>query len=85
MDRAHEVRNLSVSGVILHMEVDGKSYEIDLAKHSRRLARATQPQRERIEVSPSGYGLHWPEVDEDLSVDGLIGVRHSRPMLAVHA
>lgn len=36
-------------------------------------------------LSPSGYGLHWPEVDEDLSVDGLIGTRHSRPMLAVHA
>jgi hypothetical protein len=85
MDRAHEVRNLSVSGTLLHIEVDGRSYEIDLAEHSHRLARATQRQRERVEVSPSGYGLHWPEVDEDLSVDGLIGVRHSRPMLAVHA
>jgi len=85
MDKAHEIRKLSVSGTRLHIDVDGRSYEIDLAKHSRRLARATQEQRERVEVSPSGYGLHWPEVDEDLSVDGLIGTRHSRPMLAVHA
>jgi hypothetical protein len=85
MDSAHEVRDLTVSGTLLRIEVDGISYEIDLAAHSHRLARATQRQRERVEVSPSGYGLHWPEVDEDLSVDGLIGVRHSRPMQAVRA
>jgi len=30
-------------------------------------------------VSPSGYGIHWPELDEDLSVDGLIGIRHQSP------
>jgi len=23
-------------------------------------------------VSPSGYGIHWPELDEDLSIDGMI-------------
>ncbi len=75
MDKAHNVENVSVSGCVLHVEVDGKVYEIDLAEQSQRLACATQEQRERIEVSPSGYGLHWPEVDEDLSIDGLIGVK----------
>jgi len=82
MDKAHDIRNVSVSGCLLHLDVDGKSYEIDLAKQSQRLAHATQDQRERIEVSPSGYGLHWPEVDEDLSVDGLIGVTHASPLVA---
>jgi len=85
MDKAHDVRNVSVSGHLLHLDVDGKSYNIDLAKQSQRLARATQGQRERIDVSPSGYGLHWPEVDEDLSVDGLIGVRHSDPLVAAQS
>ena len=85
MDKAHDVRNVSVSGGLLHIEVDGQSYRIELAKQSQRLACATQRQRERVEVSPSGYGLHWPDVDEDLSVDGLIGVKHSIPVLAVHA
>lgn len=79
MDRAHNVRNISVDGSMLHIEVDGETYRIDLAKYSRRLARATRQQRETVEVSPSGYGLHWPEVDEDLSIDGLIGVGHRRP------
>ena len=85
MDKAHDVRNVSVSGCLLHLDVDGKSYEIDLARQSQRLARATQGQRERVEVSPSGYGLHWPEVDEDLSVDGLIGIRHASPLVAAQA
>lgn len=85
MDKAHDVRNVSVSGCILHLDVDGKSYEIDLATQSQRLARATPRQRECIEVSPSGYGLHWPEVDEDLSIDGLIGVKPSSPLVAAQA
>jgi hypothetical protein len=62
------------------MEVDGKVYEIDLDGQSKRLARATQQQRENVVISPAGYGLHWPEVDEDLSIDGLIGVRHVSPL-----
>ncbi|MBM4164040.1 MAG: DUF2442 domain-containing protein [Lentisphaerae bacterium] len=85
MDKAHDVRNVSVSGSLLHLDVDGRPYEIDLTEQSRRLARATQCQRERLEVSPSGYGLHWPDIDEDLSIDGLIGVEHSNPVLATHA
>lgn len=69
----------------MHLDVDGKSYQIDLTKESPRLARATQAQRELVEVSPSGYGLHWPAVDEDLSVDGLIGVKHPTPLIAAKA
>ncbi len=84
MDRVHDIRKVTVSGCVLHLDVDGKTYQIDLAKVSSRLARATQAQREQVEVSPSGYGLHWPAVDEDLSVDGLIGVRHSNPPVAAH-
>jgi hypothetical protein len=82
MDKAHDIHKVTVSGCFLHIEVAGKSYKIDLARQSHRLARATQAQRQQIEVSPSGYGLHWPAVDEDLSVDGLIGARHTNPLIA---
>ncbi len=85
MDKAHDIHKITVSGCFLHLEVDGKSYEIDLATQSPRLAHATQAQRQQIEVSPSGYGLHWPAVDEDLSVDGLIGVSHANPFIAAEA
>lgn len=79
MDKAHDIQKVAFVGTTMYLHVDGKKYEIDIAKSSERLATATQEQRERFEVSPAGYGIHWPDVDEDLSVDGLIGVKHSSP------
>lgn len=38
---------------------------------SSRLAKATDEQRRHAELSPSGYGIHWPLIDEDLTVHGL--------------
>ena len=77
MDKAHEVQNISLSGTVLTLCVDGKRYCIDITGQSERLARATQQQRQNFELSPSGYGIHWPDIDEDLSIDGLIGARHT--------
>ncbi len=77
MTKAHEVRDVRVSGTTLTMMVDGRPYRFDLAKASKRLARATQHQRDNFQLSPSGYGIHWSELDEDLSIDGLLGVAHA--------
>jgi hypothetical protein len=41
------------------------------------LSRASEQQLAQFEVSPSGYGIHWPLLDEDISVDGLLGVQHA--------
>ena len=35
-----------------------------------RLAKASGPQRENYEISP--LGIHWPDIDEDLSTEGLL-------------
>lgn len=75
MEKAHQVENLSITGNTLRMTVDGRPCKIDLASVSSRLAHATDTQRGNVEVSPSGYGLRWPEIDEDLAIDGLIGAR----------
>lgn len=80
MDKAHNVQSISFTGAIMHLRVDGRDYDIDLRKESDRLARATPEQRAAFEISPSGYGIHWPDVDEDLSIDGLIGVKHLFPV-----
>ena len=37
------------------------------------LAAATADERRRAELSPGGYGIHWPSLNEDLSVGGLVG------------
>lgn len=80
MDKAHDIQDIRLSGTILTLQVDGRRYEIDITKHSDRLAGATDEQRGHFEVSPAGYGIHWPDLDEDLSIDGLIGITHHCPL-----
>ena len=75
MDKAHDVRDISFDGATMHLTVDGKPYDVDLAVASPRLAAATQAERENVDISPSGYGIHWPGVNEDLTVNGLVGAR----------
>jgi Protein of unknown function (DUF2442) len=39
---------------------------------SAKLATASETARMQAELSPGGYGVHWPLLDEDLSVQGLL-------------
>ena len=39
---------------------------------SPKLAAATAKQRRRADLSPGGYGIHWPLIDEDLSIGELL-------------
>ena len=80
MNGAHEVEQVSITGTVMRLRVDGRNYEVDVARQSKRLASATDAERESFSVSPSGYGIHWPDIDEDLSIDGLVGVKHECPL-----
>ena len=51
--------------------MDGRTIAAPLAWFPR-LEGATAAQRANIEVAGGGHGLHWPDVDEDLSVEGLL-------------
>jgi len=39
---------------------------------SKKLASASEIERTTAELSPGGYGIHWPMLDEDLSIGGLV-------------
>jgi hypothetical protein len=51
--------------------VDGRTISVPLAWYPR-LRHATPQQRAAWEQSAGGYGIHWPEIDEDLSTKGLL-------------
>ena len=51
--------------------MDGRIIGVPLAWFPRLLA-ATPKQRKKYEIGGGGIGLHWPELDEDLSVAGLL-------------
>jgi hypothetical protein len=47
---------------------------------SWRLIEATPEQRSRFEIIGNGSGIHWPDLDEDISVEGMLhGVPARRP------
>jgi hypothetical protein len=50
---------------------DGRRLSVPLAWFPR-LLRATTAQRRNFELIGDGQGIHWPEIDEDLSVAGLL-------------
>jgi len=50
---------------------DGRVISVPLAWFPR-LLHATAEQRNNWVLSGAGYGIHWPEIDEDLSAEGLL-------------
>lgn len=50
---------------------DGRTISVPLAWYPR-LLHASPEQREKWELCGGGFGIHWPELDEDLSAEGLL-------------
>lgn len=51
--------------------VDGRTISVPLA-WSWRLSEATLAQREHYEIIGDGQGIHWPDIDEDISAEGML-------------
>jgi len=50
---------------------DGREVKVPLEFYPR-LKRATQSQRNKYQLIGRGTGIHWPDLDEDLSVEGIV-------------
>lgn len=74
MDKFHLVQSVRTDDTHLYLTIDGQSYRIRWIDCTPRLQQASPAQRQYIEVSPSGYGLHWPVIDEDLAITPLLRV-----------
>ncbi|MEQ9367732.1 MAG: DUF2442 domain-containing protein [Coleofasciculus chthonoplastes F3-SA18-01] len=51
--------------------MDGRVISVPLTWYPR-LLNATSEQREQWEVCGGSYGIHWEEIDEDLSTEGML-------------
>ena len=66
------VKSVSIDADRLTVELmDGRAISAPLAWYPR-LSRASPEQRARWKIAGGGYGLHWPDLDEDLSTEGLL-------------
>lgn len=55
---------------------DGRTISVPILWFPR-LVHGTPEERQNWRVSGAGYGIHWPDLDEDLSVEGLLAGRPS--------
>lgn len=51
--------------------MDGRTISVPLAWYPR-LLNATEAQRKNWQIIGGGYGIHWEDIDEDLSAEGLL-------------
>ena len=72
MEKLFELSQISLNGHLLSFKVNGISVTCDLAKMSDVLARAGKEQVANMIVDSVGVGFHWPALDEDLSVNGIL-------------
>lgn len=75
--RVPEAMTITVTEDTLTAELsDGRTISVPLAWYPR-LVHATPRERDNWELIGAGEGIHWPDLDEDLSVEGLLAGRPS--------
>ncbi len=70
--KIHNVELVKTDETYIYLTVDGQPYRMRWVECSPKLKTATQIERNYLEISPSGYGLHWPLIDEDLAITPLL-------------
>jgi hypothetical protein len=68
----HNISSVSFENAKMILNVDNKEFVFFLKDISKKLLKATVKEREAYQVISSGYGISWPLINEDLSIDGLI-------------
>jgi len=77
------IKDLSVTNdtITAHLR-DGRTISVPLA-WSWRLCEATPKQRANWEIIGDGHGVHWPDIDEDISAEGMLyGIPAPRPRVS---
>lgn len=77
MVKIHKIESVYFDSGFLCIKTDGKTYKVRLELVSEKLRNADTVKREMYTISPAGYGIHWPLIDEDLSVEQLLKLAES--------
>ncbi len=74
------IKNIKITEEIIIADLeDGRTISVPLA-WSWRLSDATKKQRENFEIIGNGIGVHWPDIDEDISAEGMLnGIPAKQP------
>ncbi len=76
MKKHHQIEDVRIENGTLSLVIDGTYIERSLKSVSDLLENAKEEELKEFDISPSGYGIYWPLIDEDISIDGLLGIEH---------
>jgi len=76
-DPRMKTMNVTEDLIIAELE-DGRIISVPLA-WSWRLSEATLEERDNLEIIGNGEGAHWPDIDEDISIRGMLSGVPARP------
>jgi hypothetical protein len=72
MEKAYNIKDIIFEEDYLILTVDDVTVKYKISEISEKLFHATESERNDYKVTPSGYGIHWRLLDEDLSINGLL-------------
>ena len=88
MNTAVKIQEVRIKDIIVTEDtitaqlMDGRIISVPLA-WSWRLSEATPKQRGNYRIIGDGHGVHWPDIDEDISAEGMLyGIPAPRPRIS---
>jgi hypothetical protein len=68
----NRIINVTVTNDTLSVDIeDGRTIAVPIGWFPR-LAHGTPAELANFQISGSGYGIHWPDLDEDIGIEGLL-------------
>ena len=72
MQKIFDIKHVAVTNDTLVLVIGEQEYKFPLKEVSKKLQDASEVERKDFKVSPSGYGIHWRLLDEDISIPALL-------------
>ncbi len=74
MNKVYNISDIHFDNDYLIINVDNSILKVKISEASNKLAKASEVDKNDFKISPSGYGIHWGRLDEDLSINGLLKI-----------
>jgi hypothetical protein len=72
MEKMPNIESITFKQNSMIIHINGIEHFFELDKVSSKLLNATSIERNEYQISPANYGIHWPLIDEDLSIKKLL-------------
>lgn len=66
------VKKVKINNDTLYVDTEHGEFYYELRTLSNLLSNASEIELNQYEISPSKYGIHWPLLDEDISIQALL-------------